>query len=149
MSDLNRFVSAQNGVYERALSEIKNGYKVTHWMWYIFPQLVGLGCSEISEFYGIRGISEAKDYLNDEVLGNRLREISLELLKLDKSDPVEVFGGIDSIKLKSSMTLFDYVSDDGDNVFMKVIDKYFGGEKDELTLKICDSLSGTVKTKLR
>ena len=123
MSDLNRFVSAQNGVYEIALNEIKNGCKVTH-------QLVGLGYSEISEFYGIRGISEAKDYLKDDVLGNRLREISLELLKLDKSDPVEVFGGIDSIKLKSSMTLFDYVSDDGDNVFMKVIDKYFGGEKD-------------------
>lgn len=149
MSGLNRFILAQNGVYERALSEIKNGHKVTHWMWYIFPQLVGLGYSEISEFYGIRGISEAKDYLSNEVLGARLIEISTELLKLETSDSSSVFGKIDSVKLRSSMTLFDYVSDNSDNVFSKVIEKYYDGIKDDITLKICDGLSKDIKTKLR
>ena len=149
MSDLNRFILAQNGVYERTLSEIKNGHKVTHWMWYIFPQLVGLGYSEISEFYGIRGISEAKDYLSNEVLGARLIEISTELLKLETSDSSSVFGKIDSVKLRSSMTLFDYVSDNSDNVFNKVIEKYYDGIKDDITLKICDGLSKGIKTKLR
>ena len=149
MSDLNRFILAQNGVYERALSEIKNGHKVTHWMWYIFPQLKGLGYSEFSEFYGIRGISEAKDYLSNEVLGARLIEISTELLKLETSDSSSVFGKIDSVKLRSSMTLFDYVSDNSDNVFSKVIEKYYDGIKDDITLKICDGLSKDIKTKLR
>ena len=149
MSELNRFVVAQNGVYERALNEVKRGYKETHWMWYIFPQINGLGFSNMAEFYGIRGLNEAREYLSDEVLGNRLKEISTELLKLDESDPIHIFGGVDSLKLRSSMTLFDYVSDSRDNIFSKVIDKYYDGEKDGLTLDICDRLSKMSKPKMR
>lgn len=149
MSDLNRFVVAQNGVYEKALNEVKNGFKESHWMWYIFPQLDGLGFSEMAEFYGIRGLNEAREYLDNEILGSRLNEISLELLKLDKNDPVSIFGEIDSIKLRSSMTLFDYVSESSDNVFSKVIDKYYEGLKDEVTLSICDRMSEMMKPRLR
>ena len=149
MSDLNRFVVAQNGVYEKALNEVKSGLKESHWMWYIFPQLDGLGFSEMAEFYGIRGLNEAREYLDNEILGSRLNEISLELLKLNKNDPVSIFGEIDSIKLRSSMTLFDYVSESSDNVFSKVIDKYYEGLKDEVTLSICDRMSEMMKPRLR
>lgn len=149
MSDLNRFVVAQNGVYEKALNEVKNGFKESHWMWYIFPQLDGLGFSEMAEFYGIRGLNEAREYLDNEILGSRLNEISLELLNLDKNDPVSIFGEIDSIKLRSSMTLFDYVSESSDNVFSKVIDKYYEGLKDEVTLSMCDRMSEMMKPRLR
>ena len=106
MSELNRFYEAQEEGYPRALSEIKNGMKVSHWMWYIFPQITGLGYSSTAQYYAIKDLEEANEYLNDEVLGNRLREISLELLKLETNIPVMVFGMVDSLKLNSSMTLF-------------------------------------------
>ncbi len=141
MSNLNRFIEAQEEAYPRALSEIKNGMKQTHWMWYIFPQIRGLGMSTISTYYAISDLDEARAYLEDEVLGNRLREISLELLKLETRDPVLVFGWVDALKLNSSMTLFDYVGESSDNgVFHEVIDKYFDGRKDEATLKICQEM---------
>ena len=87
MSELNRFYEAQEEGYPRALSEIKNGMKVSHWMWYIFPQITGLGYSSTAQYYAIKDLEEANEYLNDEVLGNRLREISLELLKIETNIP--------------------------------------------------------------
>ena len=105
MSDLNRFIEAQEEGYPRALKEIKNGMKETHWMWYIFPQIIGLGRSSTAEYYAIKDLDEAREYLNDEVLGARLKEISNELLKLETNEPVLVFGKIDSLKLNSSKSL--------------------------------------------
>ena len=103
-------------------------------MWYIFPQLKGLGYSDISNYYGISGLDEAKEYLEDEILGNRLYNITLELLKLDEDNPINIFGNVDALKLKSSMTLFDIVSDD--EIFYDVLKKYYGGKKDERTITL-------------
>ncbi len=140
MSDLNRFYEVQKEGYPRALEEVKNGMKVSHWMWYIFPQIIGLGNSSTSVYYAIKDLDEAREYLNDEVLGSRLKEISYELLKLETNIPVMIFGMIDSMKLNSSMTLFDYVCEDEDNIFEKVIDKYFDGMKDQNTIDICNQM---------
>ena len=134
MYDLDRFVKAQEKMYDIALNEIKNGKKISHFMWYIFPQLKGLGYSEISNYYGISGLEEAKEYLEDEILGNRLYNITLELLKIDEDDPINIFGNVDALKLKSSMTLFDIVSDD--EIFYDVLKKYYGGKKDERTISL-------------
>lgn len=134
MYDLDRFVKAQEKMYDIALNEIKNGKKISHFMWYIFPQLKGLGYSEISNYYGISGLEEAKEYLEDEILGNRLYNITLELLKIDEDDPINIFGNVDALKLKSSMTLFDIVSDD--EIFYDVLKKYYGGKKDERTIAL-------------
>lgn len=134
MYDLDRFVKAQEKMYDIALNEIKNGKKISHFMWYIFPQLKGLGYSEISNYYGISGLDEAKEYLEDEILGNRLYNITLELLKIDEDDPINIFGNVDALKLKSSMTLFDIVSDD--EIFYDVLKKYYGGKKDERTIAL-------------
>ena len=122
--NLDRFIEAHNDDYTRALKEVANGRKLTHWMWYIFPQITGLGMSETARYYEIKSLDEARAYLNNELLRSHLVEISGVLLELDKTDPVEVFGDVDALKLKSSMTLFSYVSDD-DEIFNKVIDKYF------------------------
>ncbi len=135
--NLERFIDAQNdktyGSYECALREIKNGEKRTHWIWYIFPQLKGLGHSRNSEFYGIDDIQEAKIYLEHPVLGSRLKEITQALLNLNTNDPFKVMGSPDDMKLKSCMTLFAQVSE-SDSVFHKVLDKFFNGERDEKTL---------------
>ncbi len=136
--NLERFIKAQEYDYENALKEIKNGRKLTHWMWYIFPQIKGLGHSATADFYSIKSIEEAKSYIDHEILGKRLIEISNALLKLNTNNPVEVFGEIDSLKLKSSMTLFSYVSDE--EVFNKVLIKYFNGNKDERTYYIYQTL---------
>ena len=104
--NLQRFIDAQHHSYADALSEIKNGQKESHWMWYIFPQMKGLGQSPVSEYYGISGIDEAKAYLADDLLRSRLIEISTCLLELPHDDPDYVFGYPDDMKLKSSMTLF-------------------------------------------
>ena len=134
MYDLDRFVKAQEKMYDIALNEIKNGKKISHFMWYIFPQLKGLGYSDISNYYGISGLEEAKEYLEDEIFGNRLYNITLELLKIDEDDPINIFGNVDALKLKSSMTLFDIVSDD--EIFYDVLKKYYGGKKDERTIAL-------------
>lgn len=134
MYDLDRFVKAQEKMYDIALNEIKNGKKISHFMWYIFPQLKGLGYSDISNYYGISGLDEAKEYLEDEILGNRLYNITLELLKIDEDDPINIFGNVDALKLKSSMTLFDIVSDD--EIFYDILKKYYGGKKDERTIAL-------------
>jgi uncharacterized protein (DUF1810 family) len=108
---LSRFIEAQrNGVYEQALAEIRNGRKLSHWMWFIFPQMEGLGFSETACYYGIRGLGEAKEYLADATLGPRLREICAALFKLDTDDSQRVFGSPDDLKLRSSMTLFALVA---------------------------------------
>ena len=132
--DLRRFHEAQTVHYQTALSEIKDGYKRSHWMWFIFPQIKGLGRSSTAQYYAISCIDEAKAYLADEVLGCRLREICGELLKHSDRSVQGILGGIDSMKLKSSMTLFDIVSPN--DVFDKVLDTFYFGERDNLTLEI-------------
>ena len=135
-NNLDRFITASDKMYNTALSEIKNGKKESHWMWYIFPQMFGLGESEISVYYAIKNLDEAKQYMNNEILKNRLLEISNELLKINNKSSKDIFGSIDSVKLKSSMTLFELASDE--KVFGDVLDKYFDGERDEVTLRMCD-----------
>ena len=132
---LDRFLDAQRGDYAAALAEVRRGRKTSHWMWYIFPQIAGLGQSSTARYYSIRDLEEAREYYAHPVLGQRLREISGALLGLRGSDPVAVFGGIDSMKLKSSMTLFAMAAPD-DPLFQQVLDKYYGGEQDALTLRI-------------
>lgn len=132
---LDRFLDAQRGDYAAALAEVRRGRKTSHWMWYIFPQIAGLGQSSTARYYSIRDLEEAREYYAHPVLGQRLREISGALLELRGSDPVAVFGGIDSMKLKSSMTLFALAAPD-DPLFQQVLDKYYSGEQDALTLRI-------------
>ena len=137
MADLQRFKDAQRNDYEQALQEVKSGRKRTHWMWYIFPQIHGLGMTPISDYYSIRSLREAKDYLKDPVLGVRLVEISKALLELNTSDPHAVFGSPDDLKLRSCMTLFER-ADPQNPVFGDVLDKYYRGERDQRTLEILD-----------
>ena len=134
MHDLNRFISAHERSYDAALREIKSGHKVTHWMWYIFPQIAGLGFSSTAQFYAISSMQEAKDYYAHPVLGKRLVEISEALLALDTSDAGAVMGYPDDLKLRSSMTLFLAAS--GDAVFQRVLDKFYSGRPDSKTLRI-------------
>lgn len=133
---LTRFLEAQQqfDTYDRALSEVKNGMKQSHWIWYTFPQLKGLGMSYNSQYYGISGKEEAKAYLEHPTLGKRLREITTVFLELSGKSAEDVFGSLDAMKVLSCMTLFDEVAED--DLFSCVIDKYFQGKKDEATLKI-------------
>lgn len=131
---LDRFLTAQERSYDTALSEIKNGHKRSHWMWYIFPQIAGLGMSSTAQYYSIADIEEAREYITHPVLGARLLEISRALLTLDSSDATAVMGYPDDLKLRSSMTLFAQVSEDP--VFNAVIDKFYGGRPDTRTLHI-------------
>jgi uncharacterized protein (DUF1810 family) len=131
--NLDRFITAQQTNYAIALEEIRRGKKISHWMWYIFPQLAGLGYSSTSIFYAI-DVEEARLFLKHPVLGMRLTKISEEILKLNKSAH-EVFGSPDDIKLLSCMTLFEYISEQP-NVFSQVIEKYFNGVRDARTLKL-------------
>lgn len=128
---LERFIKAQETDYAIALSEIKNGRKRSHWMWYIFPQIKGLGFSATAQYYAIQNQKEAEEYLAHPVLGNRLSEISKALLEIKSNDAGRVLGFPDDMKLKSSMTLFYLVS--GDDTFKKVLDKFFAGEIDKKT----------------
>ncbi|MCW3080189.1 DUF1810 domain-containing protein [Segetibacter sp.] len=132
--NLQRFINAQKTDYQTALSEIKNGSKRSHWMWYIFPQIQGLGFSETSMFYALKNLAEAREFLTHPVLGNRLIEICNELLKLESNDAHSIFGSPDDLKLKSSMTLF--ASLETNHVFEQVLDKFFDGTKDDKTLDI-------------
>lgn len=132
---LNRFVEAQQNDYAIALQEIKNGRKRSHWMWYIFPQIAGLGMSAMSQRYAIKDIEEAEAYLNHPVLGKRLIEISEALLVLGQKDPHEIFGSPDDLKLRSCMTLFAAV-EGADPVFNQVLDQYFDGTQDQQTLTL-------------
>ena len=129
-----RFIDAQKEDYDMAFREISKGKKRNHYMWYIFPQVKGLGRSSTAKYYGIEGLDEAREYMENEYLGNNLIAISNELLKLETNDPVEIFGHTDSKKLRSSMTLFELVSDN--DVFLLVLEKYFDGKRDQITLDL-------------
>jgi len=131
---LQRFIDAQNESYARALEEITDGRKRSHWMWFIFPQMKGLGRSSTSMFYGINDMDEAREYLAHPILGKRLREISQVLLQLDTNDANAVFGSPDDMKLRSCMTLFDNISPN--DIFAAVLDKYFDGHRDNNTNKL-------------
>ena len=131
-SSLERFINAQENDYQTALAEVRAGYKCSHWMWYIFPQLKGLGFSSTAQFYGINSRDEAKAYLEHPVLGTRLREITSVLLTVEGKSAVEIFGRTDAMKLRSSMTLFNAVA--VDDLFQKVLDKYYDGKLDGRTL---------------
>ena len=133
--DLSRFLKAQERDYETALAEIRSGRKRSHWIWYIFPQLKGLGFSSMAEYYGIDGIDEARAYMKDPVLSARLIEISGALLTLRSSDPGSVMGYPDDLKLRSSMTLFRAAAPE-EPVFSQVLDKFFGGRGDDITLRL-------------
>lgn len=130
--ELNRFKRQQDLTYEKALAEIKNGFKETHWMWWIFPQIKGLGYSYNSELYGLEGIEEAKAYLDDEELRANLIEICEALLEDEAEDAFAIFGTPDDMKLKSSMTIFSLACPECE-VFKKVLEKFFGGELDRNT----------------
>ncbi len=135
-SDIERFVRTNNEFYHTALSEIKSGKKVSHWMWYIFPQLRGLTKDESSatEAFGIVDLEEAKKYLAHPLLSSNITEISSALLELDQTDPHEIFKD-DAKKLLSCMTLFSLISPEG-SVFHQVLEKYYGGERDQRTLEV-------------
>ena len=134
-SNLSRFVKAQQYDYDQALREIQSGRKRSHWMWYIFPQIQGLGFSSTAQYYAIRDLQEAKDYLAHPVLGPRLREISSALLSLEGLSAHEIFGFPDDLKLRSSMTLFR-LADLEDDLFEKVLEKYYDGIPDSRTVDI-------------
>ena len=135
MQNLDRFIKAQERDYPVALQEIKSGRKQSHWIWYIFPQIRGLGYSETAQYYSIEDVEEAKAYLNNKYLHNNLVEICQELLKLKSNDIVYIMGYPDNLKLCSSMTLFNAVAPD-EEVFKKVLDKYYNGKLDIKTLEI-------------
>lgn len=134
-NNLERFIDAQETSYGIAISEIKNGRKRSHWMWYIFPQIQGLGFSETSRFYAIKDLNEADEFLNHPVLGSRLIDICNALIALEKNNASKIFGYPDDLKLKSSMTLFAS-SPNTYSVFQLVLDKFFNGTKDDKTLHI-------------
>lgn len=133
--ELIRFLEAQNQMYLTALSEVKKGSKKSHWMWFIFPQLKGLGNSETARYFGLNGISEAAEYLKHPVLGRHLIEISQALLALEGKTANQIFGSPDDLKLRSCMTLFSVI-ENTHPVFWQVLDKYFDGQPDTLTLSI-------------
>ena len=133
-TDLARFVEAQQPVFETALGEIRQGRKRTHWMWYIFPQIRGLGRSEQARYFSIRSRAEAAAYANHELLGQRLRACVTALQDLTSSNAVNVFGEVDAMKLRSSLTLFETVTDDP--LFGAALDRWFAGSRDEATLEI-------------
>jgi uncharacterized protein (DUF1810 family) len=131
--DLNRFVLAQDRVYKHVVSELKAGTKMSHWMWFIFPQIRGLGHSPISIEYSISSRDEAQAYLQHPLLGPRLKECTQLVLQIEGRSALEILGEPDDIKFRSSMTLFAQVSSD-DDIFQRALDKYFDGVPDRLTL---------------
>jgi len=137
MNDLKRFLDAQENDFERALSEIKRGRKQSHWMWYIFPQIVGLGSSETSRFYAVKDRAEAELYLAHPVLGARLVRISEALMEIEGKTANQIFGSPDDVKLKSSMTLFGALKNTNP-IFQSVLDEYFNGTNDLRTLQLID-----------
>ena len=134
---LERFLDPQNFIYELALTEIRIGRKEEHWIWFIFPQLRGIGKSRMSYHYGIKDIEEATAYYAHPILGKRLQEATKLLLHQDK-DLIEIFGHLDAMKVRSCMTLFYHAT--GDEMFMKVIEKFFGGVEDEVTVELLKGL---------
>ena len=130
--DLDRFVLAQAGTYEGALRELRDGRKTGHWIWFIFPQVSGLGRSDVSRYYAISSLEEARAYLAHPVLGPRLRESAAALLSVPGRSAEQILGGIDAMKVRSSMTLFHRAAPD-EPLFRQVLDRFYGGVEDELT----------------
>ncbi len=133
--DLNRFVSVHKDVYDRALSELRSGLKQSHWMWFIFPQIDGLGFSSTTRFYSIKSLDEARQYLAHPILGPRLRECAEAVLAVSGRTAAEIMGHPDDWKLQSSMTLFELVAEPG-SLFSRVLEKYYQGRRDVKTLGI-------------
>ncbi|MFC5758354.1 DUF1810 domain-containing protein [Rhizobium sp. GCM10022189] len=133
--DLHRFIDAQNGIYEQALAELRAGRKRSHWMWFIFPQIAGLGTSSMAEKYAIRSAEEASAYLGDPILGSRLLRCVEAVLSVNGRSAHDIMGSPDDLKLRSSMTLFAAVSDHG-SPFHKAIDRFYDGKFDERTISI-------------
>jgi len=134
---LTRFLDAQNQMYLQALAEVRNGKKESHWMWFVFPQIKGLGFSETAKFYSIADLEEAEAYLAHPVLGKHLIEISEALLQIEDKTATEIFGTPDDMKLRSSMTLFSKV-ENADPIFKKVLDKYFMSLQDDYTEELLE-----------
>ncbi len=132
---LSRFLNAQEGVYDRALDEVRSGLKRSHWMWYIFPQIDGLGFSSTTRHYAIKSLEEARQYLGHPVLGARLKESAEAVMSVQGKSASDIFGYPDDMKLQSSMTLFALVSEPG-SVFERVLEKYYQGKRDARTLQI-------------
>jgi uncharacterized protein (DUF1810 family) len=135
--DLNRFVAAQSTVYPQALAELRRGRKTSHWMWFVFPQIAGLGRSDTARFYAIDDAAEARAYLAHPLLGPRLIEATQAAVAAPGS-AVAIFGSIDAIKLRSSITLFAAVAVD-DAPFTAALDRFFGGERDPATMQLLDA----------
>jgi uncharacterized protein (DUF1810 family) len=137
--NLQRFIKAQDGIFESVLAELRNGQKRTHWMWFIFPQIDGLGHSTTSKYYSIKNKAEAQEYLDHPLLGSRLRTCVDLILAIDGKSAAAIFGFPDDIKLRSSMTLFTYVTGSG-SVFARVLEKYFDGQRDQKTIDLLNNL---------
>ena len=132
--NMKRFIEAQKRDYQLALSEVRAGKKQSHWIWYIFPQMYGLGRSYFAQLYGIGDREEAEAYLNHEILGKRLREITMALLEHDVCSAEEIFGDLDAMKVRSCMTLFDIVSPD--DIFDEVLNKFYDSKRCNLTIRM-------------
>jgi uncharacterized protein (DUF1810 family) len=141
--DLGRFTRAQQGIYDSVIGELRNGRKRTHWMWFIFPQIDGLGHSPTSRHYAIKSIEEARRYLAHPVLGARLLECTEAVLAVEGRSASEIFGYPDDMKLMSSMTLFASLEENPHSVFSHVLEKYFQGKRDDRTLQLLKGLSDT------
>ncbi|HEU4634635.1 MAG TPA: DUF1810 domain-containing protein [Edaphobacter sp.] len=135
--DLERFLTAQQGVYDRACAELRAGEKQSHWMWFIFPQIRGLGSSEMAQRYAISSLEEAHAYLEHPVLGQRLRDCTAIVLRVERRSAQEIFGYPDYLKFHSSMTLFAQAAtiSEEDLVFSQALDKYFSGREDAATME--------------
>ena len=129
---MKRFIEAQKRDYQLALDEVRAGKKQSHWIWYIFPQMYGLGRSYFAQLYGIRDLEEAEAYLNHEILGKRLRDITMALLEHDVCSAEEIFGDLDAMKVRSCMTLFDLISPN--DIFAEVLVKFYNGERCGITI---------------
>lgn len=136
--DLSRFLTAQGHVLDRALEELRAGRKRTHWMWFIFPQLRGLGHSPTAQFYGIASHEEAIAYLDHPVLGQRLNMCTTLVLEAQARSLHDIFGSPDDLKFRSSMTLFSAISADDNNLFRRALDRWCGGQVDERTIALLD-----------
>ncbi len=138
MYNIERFIEAQDKVYNKVIEELKNGKKKTHWMWFIFPQFALLGSSERSINFGIKSVLEAKSYINDETLRKRYLECCNILLSLDNDDIEEILGEIDSLKLRSSLTLFKFVDKDNEVLYQELLNKYYNGDECQLTQQLIE-----------
>jgi uncharacterized protein (DUF1810 family) len=139
---LDRFLEAQDPEYARVIDELRSGRKVRHWMWYVFPQLNGLGHSELARFYSISSVDEAKAYASHPVLGARLRECTDLTLRISGRSLVEIFGVVDSLKFRSSMTLFSLAATEN-QLFQAALDKYCAGQPDQLTIDLIEGIRPT------